>query len=623
MQHSPHNQEWFETLELLCFSSAGQLLEGISFAEFRARMVGMIDPLLNALGIPREMRPPTLEQAFATLVALEIWNATPLPDNRFRPRKLPRPQRNDPCLCGSGRKFKQCCGAAEPPALGITEQLMLSEVLRNLPKKILKTLPLDDLHPEALAIVASDWLDEGDAKNAVALLERLFERLPQLDARAEHAADVLLNAYADMHAPRKKQGFIDALKSAPDKTLRSTGWQRQAAIFCDRGNSAAAWEAFREAQRLTPNAPALSHLEVLLLVADNRYDEAKSRAQFWAARLARDPDDDHSDLIALLHDLADGSDAGALRSLQHTRSPQAALAGIVADWPAPACEYKLAHGEALHAKPALEEIETHWMDLREGLDDRTWLDFLSRAPLAGQSFLVLRDCVELLGALPDAMPGSNDALIRQLLERAEALRVNVLGKLKALNRELPWGFLDNRPLLTLVGYYADDFAASRPEETLNLLRWAVNIANPNDNQGLREILIHRLIAAGCAGEAVSVAERYPDDFASTQYGHALALYAAGRTTEAETVLRAAVEAYPKVWKMLHAANPKQPRLKGYGVTVGGDDEAWFYRASHLEVWRASGALRWSAGMSVAKPVAKKTVTVTSTEAGQASLPSLD
>ena len=38
-----------------------------------------------------------------------IWNATPLPGNHFRPKPIPEPGRNDPCPCGSGRKYKQCC----------------------------------------------------------------------------------------------------------------------------------------------------------------------------------------------------------------------------------------------------------------------------------------------------------------------------------------------------------------------------------------------------------------------------------------------------------------------------------------------------------------------------------
>ena len=29
----------------------------------------------------------------------------------LEPRVAPKPGRNDPCPCGSGKKFKKCCGA--------------------------------------------------------------------------------------------------------------------------------------------------------------------------------------------------------------------------------------------------------------------------------------------------------------------------------------------------------------------------------------------------------------------------------------------------------------------------------------------------------------------------------
>jgi hypothetical protein len=50
----------------------------------------------------------------ATLVALEIWNATPIPENRFRPRKQAEPERNAPCLCGSGRTISTFGAPAVP-----------------------------------------------------------------------------------------------------------------------------------------------------------------------------------------------------------------------------------------------------------------------------------------------------------------------------------------------------------------------------------------------------------------------------------------------------------------------------------------------------------------------------
>lgn len=173
----------------------------------------------------------------------------------------------------------------------------------------------------------------------------------------------------------------------------------------------------------------------------------------------------------------------------------------------------------------------------------------------------------------------------------------MLEKLKALKKELPWGFLNNRPMLTLLEYYVDAFADTRPDACLDLMRWSVSIANPTDNTGLRERLIHTLVAVGRAEEAIDIAAAYPNDFASTEYGRVLAYFAAGKPEAAAVALKQTIEAHPKVCKMLHAANPKKPRSKNPGfITVGGDDEAWEYRAAHLELWRSTGALKWSASV---------------------------
>jgi Flp pilus assembly protein TadD len=598
--------DWQETLDIICRSSARQILEGISFAEFRLRMEGMVPRLLTVGGMPKKQQSPEILCSIATLMALEIWNATPIPENRFRPRKQPRPERNAPCLCGSGKKFKQCCAAVNTPELGISEELMLTQVLDLMPAKKLAELPLLELHPESLALVASQWIDEGQPKKAVSLLEKLFVHVDQLDGRAELAADTLLNAYLEINAPRKKQKFIDTLKAAPDKALASAGWQRQTTMHSDRGNYADAWSAFREAQRLTPNEPALSHLEVLVLVSEGRRTEAQARAKFWAARLSRDPEYDHSDLIRLLHDLADGGDASLLRTLPLGRGPLTELAEIIAHWPEPACHYQLSGGDELNPKKDLAELELDWMDLVEEGDIESAILFLGEEPLAGQSFSILRDVSEMVGSLPENLPGSADALGRQVLERGEALRRLVLGRLKALKKELPWGFLDNRPLLTLVSYYIQEFAETRPAETLDLMRWSVNFANPTDNIGLREDLIHTLVATGQADEAIAIAARYPNDFAATEYGRVLALFAGGRLDEAETALKQAAEKSPKVWKMLYAANPKRPASNNPGyITIGGNDEAYEYRQNHLALWRSTGALKWGAGIKLpVKPKAK-------------------
>lgn len=597
-QFTPGADSHEEILASICGTSAKLILQGKDFVAFRAQLAGMTPILLDAFGIPLAQQHPETIRSFTTHLALEIWNATPVPDNRFRPRKIPKPERNASCPCGSGQKFKQCCSPAQtPPSLGISEELMLSVVLATLPQKTLLALPLPTLPPEALAMVASGWIDDGQPKKAIALLEQLFTHLDQLDERAEFAADTLLNAYLEVNSPRKKQKFIDTLKTAPDKTLRSTGWQRQATVFCDRGDFAAAWLAFTEAQRLTPNDPALSHLEVLMLVSEGRRGEAKARAKFWAQRLGRDARYDHGELIETLLQLADDSDDSLLATLPLARGPLPLIGQALAGWPEPACHYSLKHGELTPAK-ALAVVEDGWLEVTNTGDLDATIAFLGAEALAGQSFVILRDTIGLVGALTEYQPASADALARQLLKRSEALRLTVLGKLKALASELSWGCLDNRPLLTLVAYYIDEFSVSHPEQTLDLLRWSVNTANPNDNQGLRSDLIHRLIAAGLANEAIAVGRRYPDDFlVGSRYGSVLAMFAAGRLAEAEILLLAAREKCPKVWKMLLAAKPKKPRPKNPGyITVGGDDEAYEYREHHLDLWRSTGALSWAAAI---------------------------
>jgi tetratricopeptide (TPR) repeat protein len=611
---------WQAVVGNFCRHAAKHIFKGATFAELRARLTPLIDGILDCIGIPAEARTPGLREAMATMLGMDVWNVTPIPENRFRPRKLNKPERNAPCPCGSGHKFKQCCANLPPLDLGITEELMLSEVLGLLPQKTLKELPLHDLHPDALALVAQRWLDEGDAKKAISLLERYFTNLDKLDSRAEWAADTLLNAYLETNAPRKKQKFVDALKAATNKDLRSCGWQRQATIDSDQGNYIGAWDAFREAQRHAPNAPALSHLEVLLLLSEGRDVEAKARADFWIARLQRDAKYDHSELITVLRNMV-GSDAGKLQTLHFARGPLGRLADAVANWPAPACSYRLIGGCELEPKVELARLEGRWMDLRQSADLDDMIAFAAQFPLAGQSFMVLRDLSEIALMLDPGVPGSREALSRQILQRGEALRQAVLSKLKAQNRELPWGFLNNRPMLTLVQYFIEAMEKTSPGECLALMRWSVTVANPTDNSGLRGPLIHKLIELGKPREAIDIAAAYPDDFAEIEYGRVLALFVDQQAEAAQACLRKAVERWPKAWKMLHAANPKQARSKNPGyITVGGDDEAWHYRIDHRDLWQSTGALRWGAAVRISQPATKAAARTKPAKPGAASLP---
>lgn len=284
------------------------ILEIRSFEALQRRLSELFVPL--AAHIVAETDEPleddqvaAVARGMATHAAFDLWNHTPIPENRFRPRSIARPERNAPCVCGSGRKFKQCCGAIETPGLILPPDEMAARVLQHFPRERIGEIAALHVPVQTLGMVASRWVETGRSDDVIALLEPVFADVRSLDARAEHAADVLLNVYLGRGDEAARNRLLDKLRNASDKTLVCVAHQRDAVRAADLDDFPRAWAAFNAAQRLTPNNPALSHLEILILLQERRTEEARARADFWIAKLSRDPDHDHSDLIEMLRTL--------------------------------------------------------------------------------------------------------------------------------------------------------------------------------------------------------------------------------------------------------------------------------------------------------------------------------
>ena len=116
--------------------------------------------------------------------------------------------------------------------------------------------------------------------------------------------------------------------------------------------------------------------------------------------------------------------------------------------------------------------------------------------------------------------------------------------------------------------------------------------NPNDNQGLRDPLIHHYLRVNRSDDALRLAARYPDDLPAMQYGGILALFMADKIEEAARQLKQTARAYPEIASMLLSAKPRRPALNAGFSTLGGKDEAWYYRENNLEIWQQSGGLAW-------------------------------
>jgi len=195
---------------------------------------------------------PERLRRMASGMARALWNVIPLPRNGYRPDPLPPPGRNEPCPCGSGRKYKQCCLDVERagPAFLSTSQVwpLAIEVLNR--KQIAEAIALRRVPLEALLQHALDLREHGQASRAIPLLEGFFDPVSGSDEVADHAFDTLCTLYDDVGKSARKMALIErVLATAPRSPLRAGAWSRLAAIRCDRGEQAAAWEAFRAAQR--------------------------------------------------------------------------------------------------------------------------------------------------------------------------------------------------------------------------------------------------------------------------------------------------------------------------------------------------------------------------------------
>lgn len=221
-------------------------------------------------------------RSIAFEMAREIWNKVPLPGAGYRTRPIPRPERNEPCPCGSGQKHKKCCGAI---AGGRFELPFEAEdawtlVLARLPQAEVAQLAAEKRVPRPqLPGIAERLIDFDRAETALALLEPLFEEPERLDERDASALDALIEAYDALDLEESKERAIARLDSALRPPLRLVLWEALARSFMVRGDDERAWEMVERIRGVDPESPVLCWVEVVLLLGENRLEEASGRAR--------------------------------------------------------------------------------------------------------------------------------------------------------------------------------------------------------------------------------------------------------------------------------------------------------------------------------------------------------
>jgi tetratricopeptide (TPR) repeat protein len=456
-----------------------------------------------------------LGRAMAFAWARAVWNGLPLNASGTKPRPMPEPGSDDPCPCGSGQRFRGCCQAlpAMPP---LTQDVLWPYVLANVPQAERDALLSSNRIPRgALIELAAHLLEVRRAAEVIAALE---PRLAAPERYHDEDTAILLHLVCEAYgmtangARRKLKLLLETTERAPRSPLRSESWQRLATIYMDRGDCERAWSAFRHAQHDNPLADELGALEVELLVAGNRMEEAKQRAGEWAECLVSHGvamDDPRIEYLTRMA-INPGDQSGAVSHKVH------GAGAVLRDWLLQVVDrepvrYQLvptpsAPRFALTAPRSLLKLQQLWHDMFvlekpfsaqdqpfggdsvwEPDSEARWSEFLRAHPEAFDSLDVLDDLATAIGRHTQAQSPWVDALLLHPILARSAELID-LACLEIGEGTLPWDIGDNRPALRALfrlfqQYLERDHGAAAIITGEQLL-----YLNPGDDHGVRSVL---------------------------------------------------------------------------------------------------------------------------------------
>jgi hypothetical protein len=374
-------------------------------------------------------------RGFAVQYGRALWNVTPLPRNGYRPEPLSKPERNEPCPCGSGQKHKKCC-ADLPELPPLPPEYAWTAVLEHLPLEEIARLAAAGRVPRLLlAEVGGRLLETGQPERARGLLEGLFERPERWDDRDADALDVLFDAYEALGDREAKREAVLRLVPHLPPVLRGLLWERLALSLAGEEDMDGAWEAYGLAQNEDAASPSLGPVEVSLLLVEERTDEAAERARDWLDLAKRGQRDISPDGITLLEEVAADPERVLLRLILEDLLPWVERLVVLAAAPAadlPAYGLLPVTGQPgsfeLMPPAALAELEEQWHEaalppeLAEDADldpegdpededfvatvwdddaVERWVTFLEDHPQALGSLSILDDLSEMFEGLVD------------------------------------------------------------------------------------------------------------------------------------------------------------------------------------------------------------------------------
>ncbi len=219
-----------------------------------------------------------------------------------------------------------------------------------------------------------------------------------------------------------------------------------------------------------------------------------------------------------------------------------------------------------------------------------------RLELARKALEVSPDCADAYVMIAEESVKSVEEAI-ELFQKGVEAGERALGK-KTFKEDIGyfWGLLETRPYMRAKAGLALALWRFDEREKAVAQYWDMLRLNPDDNQGIRDLLMPCLIEMGLDADAEKLFKKYEDDgMAVWMYSRALLDFRKnGDSPEARNSLKAALEENKHVPEYILRRKKRPQDLPDF-YGFGDENEAILYAYGNREAWLGTpGALDWLA-----------------------------
>jgi len=157
-----------------------------------------------------------------------------------------------------------------------------------------------------------------------------------------------------------------------------------------------------------------------------------------------------------------------------------------------------------------------------------------------------------------------------------------------------WGIWETRPYMQALLELAEGYAGLKKDSDAIKIYQQMLVLNPNDNQGVRHVLISLYLEARLLNEVDKLLKEYEEDrSAFLLFSRVLLAYIRNGDTPQTRELRKQAVSYNKYVPKLLAGRIKMPRQQPEYYGPGDKDEAIIFTTFNQQLWRGvAGSIPW-------------------------------